>query len=80
MIRKMVQLMESQSEALEQRAREEGVSFSEMVRRSVDQFLKQQQVMDETRQRAMNAVGYASSGDTDVSVRHDDYLTEAYGQ
>jgi hypothetical protein len=78
MVRKIVQLSESQSEALERRARERGSSFSEMIRQSVDLLLQQEPVMDEIRRRAIAAVGFASSGDADVSVRHDDYLAEAY--
>ncbi len=78
MVRKIIQLTETQSEAVECRAKEQGVSFSEMVRQSIDKLLREQPVMDEVRRRAMEAVGYASSGDTDVSVRHDDYLAEAY--
>jgi hypothetical protein len=80
MVRKIVQLMEAQSEALEQRAREQGTSFSEMVRRSIDAFLSQKPPGDDVRERAINAVGYAKSGRRDISVRHDDYLTEAYEQ
>jgi hypothetical protein len=80
MVRKIIQLTKPQSEALERRAREQGVSFSEMIRRSVDLLLKEQPVMDEIRERAKAAVGYASSGDSDASVRHDDYLAEAYRQ
>lgn len=80
MVRKIIQLSESQSEAIERRARELQVSFSEMVRRSVDLMLKQQPAMDENRQRGIRAVGYVNSGESDVSTRHDDYLAEAYKQ
>ena len=80
MVRKIVQLTESQTEALQRRAREQGTSFSEMVRRSVDVLLLQEPVMDEVRRRAMAAVGYATSADADVSVHHDDYLAAAYKQ
>lgn len=80
MVRKIVQLTESQSKALDRRAREQGVSFSEMVRQSVNILLKEQPEIDEIRKRAMAAVGYATSEDADVSVRHDDYLAEVYLQ
>jgi DNA-binding PadR family transcriptional regulator len=78
MVRKIIQLTESQVEALERMATEQGVSFSEMVRQSVDMLLTRKPVSDEVRRRAMEAVGYAHSGDRDVSSRHDDYLAEGY--
>ena len=78
MVRKAVQLTESQMAEVQRCAREHGTSFSEIVRRSIDAFLQQQPVTDGIRQRAVAAVGYASSADADVSVRHDDYLAAAY--
>jgi hypothetical protein len=78
MVRRSVCLAESQSRELERRATEQGVSFSEMVRRSVDLFLTNSPVIDDIHQRAMEAVGYADSSNDDVSARHDDYLAEAY--
>jgi len=80
MVRKIIQLKESQSEALQRRAREQGTSLSELIRRSVDLYLSSEPEIDEIRARAIAAVGYAASGDKDVSVRHDDYLTQAYQQ
>jgi len=80
MVRKIIQLKESQSEVLKRRAKEQGISLSELVRRSVDAYLASEPKIDETRARAIAAVGYATSGDADVSVRHDDYLTQAYQQ
>jgi hypothetical protein len=80
MVRTIVQLTEHQSRTLRERAREQGVSVSELVRRGVDVVIKSGVSHAEMRRRAREAVGFASSGDTDVSVRHDDYLAEAYKQ
>jgi len=77
-VRTIVQLTESQSQALRRQSQDQGVSLAELVRRSVDLFLRQEPAMDEVRRRAISAVGYARSGDTDVSIRHDDYLAEAH--
>jgi len=76
MVRKIIQLNESQSEALKRLAKKQGISVSELVRRSVDAYLASEPKIDETRARAIAAVGYAASGDTDVSVRHDDYISQ----
>ena len=80
MVRKMIQLTERQANYLKRRADDEGISFSEMIRRSVDSLLADRPIEDDVRKRAMTAVGYASSGDTDVSVRHDEYLLEEYSK
>jgi len=80
MVRTIIQLTEDQAKTLRERAREQGVSVSELVRRGVDVVIKSGVSNAEMRRRAREAVGFASSGDTDVSVRHDDYLAEAYKQ
>jgi Arc/MetJ-type ribon-helix-helix transcriptional regulator len=79
-VRTIIQLSEAQSKALKERAREQGVSASELVRQGVDMVLGSRIGDAEARKRAIAAVGYASSGNTDVSERHDDYLAEAYKQ
>ena len=78
MVRKMIQITEAQARKLERRAKLEGVSMSELVRRGLDIVLETRSRTEEVRQRALLAVGAFSSGDTDVSERHDDYLAEAY--
>jgi hypothetical protein len=80
MVRKIIQLTEPQAEALERRAKEQGMSVSALVRQSVDRLLSTPSLNDEIRRRAMEAVGFVSSGDADVSVRHDDYLADIYAQ
>lgn len=80
MVRKIVQLTEEQSRALAERAKEQGVSTSELVRQGVDMVLSTRVGDPEAKRRAIAAVGYASSGSTDISEHHDDYLAQAYMQ
>jgi Ribbon-helix-helix protein, copG family len=81
MIRTQIQLTEEQSVRLRQVARRSGVSTAEVIRRSVDRYLDQQEAMapgGATRLAMLEVVGKWNSGLSDVSARHDDYLDEAY--
>lgn len=78
MVRKMIQISEVQARQLEMRARLEGVSMSELIRRGLDIVLETPNRNQEVRRRAAKAVGLFSSGERDVSVRHDEYLAEVY--
>ncbi|MCX6375807.1 MAG: CopG family transcriptional regulator [Armatimonadetes bacterium] len=78
MVRKTIHITEIQAWMLKQRARQERVSESELVRRGLDIVLETGSRSKEARQRALRAVGAFSSGDTDVSERHDEYLAEIY--
>ena len=78
MVRKMIQISETQARKLEQRAKMEGVSMSELVRRGLDIVLETRPRSEEVRRRALLTVGLFASGDSDVSERHDEYLAEIY--
>jgi len=80
MIRTQVQLNEIQVEVLRARAASEKVSVAELVRQAVDQMIEGEGLPTtaERRRRAMAVVGRYASGATDVSTRHDHYLSEAY--
>ena len=77
-MRKTVHITEIQAWMLKQRAKELGVSESELVRRGLDIVLEAGSHSKEVRERAKLAIGLFSSGDTDVAQRHDEYLAEAY--
>lgn len=77
MVRTIVQLTESQSQGLRERAKERGVSVSELVRQGVDVILRSQITDAEMRQRARNAVGFAPDV-PDLSEDHDRYLADAF--
>jgi len=81
MIRTQIQLTEYESEALKQASRRTGLSIAELVRQSVDRFLDEVgPVAHESRGRlsALQVIGRFHADATDVSLRHDDYLDEAY--
>lgn len=80
MIRTIVQLREEQAAQLRKRAKEQGVSISELVRQGVDQLLLTPTQDEEIRRRALAAVGFVHDDATDVAVNHDKYLALAYGQ
>jgi Arc/MetJ-type ribon-helix-helix transcriptional regulator len=80
MIRTQVQLTEAQAQVLKRVAAEKNVSTAELIRQAVDLWLQTHTgtTAEERRQRAVDAVGQFRSGQSDVSDRHDDYLTEAF--
>jgi hypothetical protein len=53
--------------------------MAEIIRRAVDLFtvLPESGLIAERKERALAVMGMFSSGCSDVSARHDDYLTEA---
>jgi len=80
MIRTQVQLTEEQARALKEIAHRENASIAELTRRAIDLWLQTTSAisMTERRRRALAVVGRFRSGQSDVSERHDDYLSEAY--
>ncbi|MEW6752155.1 MAG: CopG family transcriptional regulator [Candidatus Latescibacterota bacterium] len=76
-IRTIVQLTEGQAEGLRRRAREEGVSVSELVRRGVDRVLATPTGHEEMRRRAIAALGFVRH-EPDLPEDHDRYLGKAY--
>jgi hypothetical protein len=81
MIRTQIQLTEEQSRALKMMALEQDVSVAQLIRRSIDRYLRSanQPTLDERRRRALDIIGIAASGETDLATNHDRYLAEAYG-
>ena len=77
MVRTIIQLTEDQAKTLRERAREQGVSVSELVRRGVDVVIKSGVSDAEMRRRAREAVGFIKD-EPDLSQNHHKYLTEAY--
>lgn len=81
MIRTQIQLTEEQSCSLHQAARRTGVSVAEVIRRSVDLYLDREAARPEgaaTRGGAAQVAGMFHSGQSDIALRHDDYLDDAY--
>jgi hypothetical protein len=81
MLRTQIQLKEEQMEWLRSRASARGVSVSQLIRESIKFYQNHAEHLPVDRKRkALKAVGRFSSGKSDISERHDDYLTEAYKQ
>jgi len=82
MIRTQVQLREEQARMLKKLAAARGVSMAELIRQSVDMFIRSSAGVsvddDERRRRAIAATGRFRSGKSDVSSEHDRHLVEAF--
>lgn len=77
MVRTQVLLTEEQARAVKEIAAERGTSMAEVIRESVARLLEERERKDRWA-RSMEIIGKFSSGLTDVSEKHDDYLAEAY--
>jgi Ribbon-helix-helix protein, copG family len=81
MIRTQIQIEEDQMNWLRVEARERGVSVSKLIREGVALFRTQEERFPEDKKKkALAAIGRFSSGVSDVSERHDDYLADAFGK
>ncbi|MEJ2099383.1 MAG: ribbon-helix-helix domain-containing protein [Desulfobacterales bacterium] len=81
MLRTQIQLKEEQMEWLRSKARTKGISVSQLIRESIKFYQAHEEHLPEDRKKkALEAVGRFSSGTSDVSERHDDYLAEAYAK
>jgi metal-responsive CopG/Arc/MetJ family transcriptional regulator len=81
MVRTQIQLTEEQAQILKDMSVENGVSMAELIRRSVDNYIRSANwlTLEEKRRRALSIVGIVSSGISDLAAEHDRYLAEAYG-
>jgi len=78
MVRMQVQLTTEQLSGLRAVAEREGVSQAEVVRQALDAYLPRHTTdRAASRERMRSAIGAFHSGESDVAVRHDDYLVEA---
>jgi Arc/MetJ-type ribon-helix-helix transcriptional regulator len=79
MIRTQIQLTEQQAELLKATAARRGVSMAELIRQSIDQLLEKtgEPSHRELREKAAAAAGRLRSAQSDISIRHDDYLADA---
>ncbi len=75
MERTQIQFDAEQAAALKRQAAERGVSVASVVREAVDRYLASD-VVEERIARVRQAAGAFSSGLSDVSEKHDQYLTD----
>ena len=82
MVRTQIQLSEDQVKAVKAVATARGVSVAEVIRCAIDTVIQSPSVLNATekRKRALEVVGKFGSGKSDISVKHDDYLAEAFQQ
>ena len=79
MIRTQIQIEEDQITWLRRMAREKGVSVSQLIREGIDLYRHSEERLPlEKKKKALAAVGRFSSGRSDISGRHDEYLAKAY--
>ena len=82
MIRTQIQLTEEQSARLKAMAARRGISIAKLIRQSIDVLLSRsdERPPEDLYRRAARAAGKHRSGAHDVSVRHDEYLSEGYSK
>jgi hypothetical protein len=80
MIRKQVLLTREQSIILKHLAKQENISVSELIRRSVDHYLQTRRGFskEERKQQLLSVIGIGESGIIDLGASHDKYLAEIY--
>ncbi len=81
MVRTQIQLRESQAAFVKEVAAEENISMSEVIRNAIELLResRQQPSRRELMLRSLEVIGKYSDSADDVSIRHDDYLNEAFG-
>jgi hypothetical protein len=72
-----VYLEERQDRTLRRLAAEEGVSLSELIRRSVDLMIDQLPVETDP---AWKIIGLGGTGTSDLGTRHDEHLVQELGK
>ena len=80
MVKTQIQLTKKQICHIKRLAESRQVSISEVIRKSVDTYLRNElsDSRESKRKRALKVAGGFSSGCKNLSLRHDDYLAEAY--
>lgn len=81
MVRTQIQLTEEQVRLLRDMSRSRRESMASLIRRAVDQFLTNRKP-DRTSlyRQALGVVGKYEAGVSDISLRHDRYLAEVFGE
>jgi hypothetical protein len=82
MVRTQIQLTTEQARRLKELAATEQRSVAELIRISLDEFLRRRGPLDRRAQkaRALEAVGRHRSGLGDLATEHDRYLHEAFSE
>ena len=79
MLRTQIHIEEDQIRWLRDRAKERGVSVSQLIREGVEFYRKyEDQIPEDKKKKALAAIGRYASGISNISENHDDYLAEAF--
>ena len=77
MIRTQIQFEQKTYETLKTKSQATGKSISELVRRSLDRSIAEQEI-DQKWARALNSMGKFSSGLNNLAEKHDDHLGDRW--
>ena len=78
MLRTQIQIEEDQIKWLRIRAKERGVSVSQLIREGLEFYRKfEDRLPEDKKKKALAAIGRYASGVSDISEKHDDYLAKA---
>ena len=82
MIRTQIQITSEQAEWIRKFAAREHISMSDIIRRGIDTYIQYNKAsqFEQSRKRALNAMGRFHSKHKDVATNHDKYLAEAFKQ
>jgi len=79
MVRTQIQLEEDQMKWLKRKASEKGISISQLIREGLSIYrANEERLPEDKKERAIKAVGRFESGISDISEKHDAYLSEAF--
>ena len=79
MLRTQIQIEEDQIKWLRNKAKERGVSVSQLIREGVELYRKyEDRLPEDQKKKALAAIGRYASGVSDISEKHDDYLGQAF--
>lgn len=74
MKRKQIYLEEDMIEKIKEIAEKRNISQSELIRRSITKFIKEELAAGEVRDPILELIGLFSSDVTDGSINHDHYI------
>ena len=77
MIRTQIQFEQKTYESLKTKSQATGKSISELVRRSLDRSIAEQEI-DQKWVRALSSMGKFSSGLNNLAEKHDDHLGDRW--
>ena len=79
MVRTQIQLTENQIDSLRRLSATSGRSIADLIREAVERLCKQDATdLEQRTKRALGVAGRFSSGASDVSAHHDDYLADVF--